>query len=257
MGQISLETANIGQSDSTEEPKLVRNFTVLQTWANGNIDTNNLAPAAGIRAAQLDSAVNAAAGINDGTTVRRGKSIVATTGTRTNTAYGALSDGPDQVAVALERDGLIAVAFQATWRSSGAAPRAAIFVGPNQLKVQRIGVGPVTQAAVTDPSAVVSSDTIIASFNGGLFGCEDAGLGNIPDDVATGQVVGNAAPQSTSLAAQELGGSVVQLEAGATPGGPCYIFAAAGTYTVSVQFKLASGTVSVKNRKLWVWTAGF
>lgn len=35
------------------------------------------------------------------------------------------------------------------------------------------------------------------------------------------------------------------------------LFAAAGTYDVSVQFKSSSGTVTAKERKLWVWTMGF
>ena len=35
------------------------------------------------------------------------------------------------------------------------------------------------------------------------------------------------------------------------------VFAAAGTYDISVQFKASSGSVTVKNRKLWVWTMGF
>ena len=40
-------------------------------------------------------------------------------------------------------------------------------------------------------------------------------------------------------------------------GGFTFAFAAAGTYTVSVQFKASSGSVTASNRKLWVWTIGF
>jgi hypothetical protein len=36
------------------------------------------------------------------------------------------------------------------------------------------------------------------------------------------------------------------------PGGVCYVFAAAGTYDVSVQFKASSGSITAKSRKLWV-----
>ncbi len=35
------------------------------------------------------------------------------------------------------------------------------------------------------------------------------------------------------------------------------IFAAAGTYKVSVQFKVATGKVTVKERKLWAWVVAW
>jgi hypothetical protein len=43
-----------------------------------------------------------------------------------------------------------------------------------------------------------------------------------------------------------------------TLGGPCYIFAAAGTYTVSIQFQaLSGGNVAVRNRRLYVQALPF
>jgi surface-anchored protein len=36
-------------------------------------------------------------------------------------------------------------------------------------------------------------------------------------------------------------------------GGVCWIFAAAGTYKITVQFKASSGNVKVKERNLWAW----
>jgi hypothetical protein len=65
------------------------------------------------------------------------------------------------------------------------------------------------------------------------------------EDFTTGQVVGAGPQMSVSATSPQL------------VGGPCYIFAAAGTYTVSVQFKSSSGSVTAKNRKLWAWTLGF
>jgi hypothetical protein len=40
-------------------------------------------------------------------------------------------------------------------------------------------------------------------------------------------------------------------------GGPVKVFAAAGTYDISVQFKTSAGTLSVKNRKLWARAVAF
>jgi hypothetical protein len=173
--------------------------------------------------------VGAKLGLDGTGVVRRGKSIIAATESRTNTAYGTLTT-PDKVTVTLPTDGLIKVAYQATWQQSvDGAASAAIFIGANQLKVS--GSGSVaTQAASFSGAA---ADAPLGSQPAGLLSTT-AGAG-YPGDVTTGQVVG----------------------IGVASPGPCLIFAAAGTYDVSVQFKASSGSVTVKNRKLWVWTMGF
>lgn len=53
MGTIALQIPQAGSFNSTEDPKIASDFNTLQTLANGNIDTNNLSPTAGITAAQL------------------------------------------------------------------------------------------------------------------------------------------------------------------------------------------------------------
>jgi hypothetical protein len=77
-----------------------------------------------------------------------GKSIIATSEARTNTAYGLLTT-PDRVTgVVLPTSGLIAVAYQATWQESVAtAGRAAVFLASTQLKRNVAGSGPVVQEA--------------------------------------------------------------------------------------------------------------
>jgi hypothetical protein len=57
-------------------------------------------------------------------------------------------------------------------------------------------------------------------------------------DVTTGQLVG-------------------RVGASFPGGGQIVVFAAAGTYVVSVQFNSSSGSVTVAGRKLWVWTEAF
>jgi hypothetical protein len=226
VGTISLSIPQAGQPDSIEEPKIANDLTIIQNWANGGIDTNNLHPTrAGITAAQLASAIADASGINDGTTVRRGKSIIATEETRTNTAYGTLPT-PDRVqSVVLPTDGLLRISYQALWRNSVASTGlAAVFVGATQPSVAT-GVGaPVVQAAFGASTAFWAT---LASTPGGLSGVD----AKVADESQVGtQIVG------TSIAA----------------GGWFEIFAPAGTYNVTVQFKSSSGTVSVKQRKLWV-----
>jgi hypothetical protein len=53
MGQINLGLPIPGQPDSSEEAKIPSDFTIIQTLVNGNLDTNNLSPTAGIVPGQL------------------------------------------------------------------------------------------------------------------------------------------------------------------------------------------------------------
>lgn len=181
-------------------------------------------------------------GLTSNSVKRRGKSIIATTESRTNTAYGKLTT-PDQVTgVVLPTDALIAVGFQATWQESvNDAARAAIFVGATQLKIaaENVSAAPAVQEAACGQAA--ATDGVVASGPGGLAGAA-TGSGGLAytGDVTTGQVLGVIPAAGTTAG-----------------GGPCYIFAAAGTYDISVQFKASSGSVTAKNRKLWVWTVGF
>jgi hypothetical protein len=55
MGQISLSLPISNQPNSTEDPKIASDFTIIQTWANGNVDTSNISPTAAITDAQLAS----------------------------------------------------------------------------------------------------------------------------------------------------------------------------------------------------------
>jgi hypothetical protein len=168
----------------------------------------------------------------DGTiaTAAARKSIIPTTESRTNTAYGTLTT-PDQVTVTLPTDGLLKILFQATWQDSvNGQGRAAIFIGANQLKTydDNTGASPAVQEAF---GATANTDALL--FTSPQVGLQGAAAIGYTGDVTTGQMVGGRTT-------------------GANEGGPIYVFAAAGTYTISVQFKSASGSVTAKNRKLWV-----
>lgn len=222
-------------------------FTQAQTSIN-NVD-----------AEQLTNTLAQYTGVNNGSHVGRGKSIITTTESRTNTAYGTLTT-PDQVTgIVLPTDGIIFVAYQATWQATtGGTARAAIFLGSNQLKISTStsGTAPQTQAA-SGPSGS-AADSILCSSPGGLVSAMS--VLTYSGDVTTGQVIGTAT-DGTNTIRQEIGGAnFTSPDSSFVPGGaagPVGIFAAAGTYTVSVQFKASSGSVTAKNRKLWVWTLGF
>lgn len=166
-----------------------------------------------------------------------GKTIIATEESRTNTAYGLLTT-PDRVRnVVLPTDGLIAISYQAMWKESVIdAARVAIFVGANQLKRPSTGTVPVVQdAGMTGIGTANVYNLVAASHKGLVSAASSAGY---TGDVTTGQIMGGA------TSADQFGG-------------PCYVFAAAGTYDISVQFKASSGSVTAKERKLRVWVQPF
>lgn len=190
----------------------------IQVWAGGFIDTEN-----------FTEALNAQLGVNtSGGAIRRGKLSIATEESRTSTSYGTMPT-PDQIqSVVLGSTGLLLVGFSGMFKSSGnSTGSAALFLNSTQLK---------TDAGSTAPSVAEVGTTGTDSYRhlisapSGLI----SGAGVWTGDVTTGQllVTGSA-------------------------GGFAVIFADAGTYTVSVQYKATSGSVTAKNRNLWVTTMGF
>jgi len=222
---------NISPGDPLDANKAMANWNQVVTDLNSaKVDNTNIAANAGILADQLADA--AKLGISGASTVRRGAVSTATAESTSSTTYTTLTT-PDKVSsVVLPTNGLIVVAFQAIWQNTVAAnARAAIFIGANQLKAG-IGTGAPTVQEVSGPTET-NDDALLASSFAGLLSVGGAGA---TTEVTTGQIVG---AQSGN------GGFVV-------------VFAAAGTYDMSVQFKnSAAGTLTVKNRHLWVWTIGF
>jgi hypothetical protein len=169
----------------------------------------------------------------------RGKSIISTSETRTNAAYGTLTT-PDQVAgIVLPADGLLMVAYSAVAKCSVAnAARWAIFLNGVQLKhSDGSSTAPVVQEA--DVNALANGAATFALLGTGPRGAVDGAQSpaDYTADVTTGQVAA-------------AGGNAMS-------GGPVAIKAAAGTYTVDIRFKSTSGIVTVKNRELRVWTEAF
>lgn len=230
MGLVNPTLPTSGDPRGPEELDLLAALQTILAEFNGNIDLAN-----------LSSALQSQFGLTS-----RGKCIVATEESRSSASYGTLTT-PDQVSdVVLPADGLIFVAYQALWKySAGGSPaQAAIFLGANQLKVQELNsTAPATQAATCQGSN--NTYTALSTGAHGLVGKGGSSyLNPSGNDVTTGQLVGVARDQSDPYA----------YDSGY---GACIIFAAAGTYDVSVRFLAPTGSVTAKNRKLWVWTEGF
>lgn len=153
--------------------------------------------------------------------------VIATEQSRENTAFGVLSTADEIKEVVLPENGLIAIGYMAKVKSSvSAAGRAAVFVGSNQLKAIKVGEPVEQEAATIGTNLTQLSTTGHGLENGGEEGLTAA-------DVTTGQVVGVG-----------------------SKGGIAYVFAAAGTYAISIKYKATSGSVTAKERKLWCCVLG-
>jgi hypothetical protein len=236
-------------------------LTAIQAILNGGIDSSNVTDGT-LTPSDLTTALQDYLGVT-GNVVRRGKAIsVPSSDSRTNTAYGLLAN-PDRVQnVVMPTDGLISVWYQATWQESvlGAA-RAAIFIGANQYKMAsaQAGPAPVQLAAKLNGSSVSEDHPLSTAGELGLF--SPYGNNAYSGDATTGQGVGTWGGTGTA-GEIELNGVAQQVTPTTSSGylshgGPCYIFAAAGTYDISVMFKASSGNVVAKNRRLWVESRAF
>jgi hypothetical protein len=188
----------------------------------------------GLDGANLTAALAALLGVSQAGSARRGKSIIATEESRTNVAYGLLAT-PDRVSsVVLPTDGLLCVAYQALWKTSvDGAGRAAVFIGSNQL-------------VIGDNSGAPSTGSLEAVSSGLQYNQ----LASAPDGLHGGNGVSAGITNVTA-------GQVVGVQGAITTAGFCTLFAATGSYDVSVQFRSTSGSVTAKERKLWVWSMGF
>jgi hypothetical protein len=216
------------------------------TPADANAIQDQYVRATGILADDLDAATLAVplgltttAGATGGAAVRRGKSIIATEETLVTPVAYTLAATPDRVQnIVLPTDGFIVIAYHINIKSSVAsAGFHTAFVGANQIQV----AAPTTGNPVVSEAQNGSNGTLYQAGASGQSGptVTNSGAGGYSGDVTTGQIVG------TRHHAVEMGGGVM------------YVFAAAGTYDVSIKYKASSGNVTVKNRKLWVWTVGY
>lgn len=178
------------------------------------------------------------------------KSVVNTEDTYNLTLFGEATPNPDRVSqVTMPTDGLMYIGAIGRYKCtvlgddlSGLGCQIAIHINSNQLKVPDSGqAAPVAQSSVWNNFAATNTYKPFGSYHGGI-----ASIGGTvaqSDDVTTGQIlsIGTLGDGSKYVA----------------PGGFFIMFAAAGVYDISLRYKVSSGTITVKNRKLWVWTKEF
>lgn len=229
MGQVNLPHTSRSDSDPNLFSDVVDNDNAILAELNGGIDEDNISPTASISSTLIDFSTVGTGGVFDS-----GSAIVGTEQSTSSTSYTSLTT-PDTTTVILSTNGLIHVLYQAQWKESvNNAARAAIFLGATQLYSQgATGGSPAVAETGCGGDANVYA-ALVSAPGLGLLSAATAGVA-VGDPVTTGQVVGT----------------------GTSGGGLCSIFAAAGTYDLAVKFKASTGTVSAKNRKLWVWSQDF
>jgi hypothetical protein len=235
MGLINPTRSNTGLQEGVGEVTEANALTTVINELNGNLDNSNLKSTAAITSEKFADADKL--GLSVTGAVRRGAVNIAATESTSATTYAATNLAtPDRVQnVVLPTNGKLIITYQALWQNTVASnARAAIFIGATQLKVATNGTAaPVVQE--TTGNSTVNVDTTLSTIPIGLRSTASAvGM----TEVTTGQAV--------------------SYDAGSLFGGSVEVFAAAGTYDISVQFKnAAAGTLTVKNRHLWVETKGY
>lgn len=220
-----------------------QNYEAIRDLINGGMDSFNLSAAA---AALL--------GLTQSGSIRRGRTFIAGEDTRTNPAYGLMST-PDRVSsLVLPTDGLFIIGYSARWKTTTNLARAALFLNSTQVVIPHYSGAAATlspqSASISATGGTANKWNRIASSGAGLAStASDLDL-NVAD-ATTGQLVGvlgNIVTSSDAATATETPGQA---------GGLAVVFADAGTYDVSVQFKATAGTVHARQRKLWVMAIGF
>ncbi|MGH9961574.1 MAG: hypothetical protein ACREBC_31360, partial [Pyrinomonadaceae bacterium] len=197
----------------------------------------------------LDTVIDAGQIVDRRPHCTTGKLAIPTSQTLTSTTFDT-QDTPDLISnVVLPQDGVIAVLFSALLESSVAdAAEAAIFLNSNQQKAwetaNRVAV---TIAAPSNTTAGIAVGVTTSAH--GLF-THTLTTSDMGPSVTTGQSVSVLSDSGTRIS---INGAHVSGYPIGIQGGPCYIFAAAGTYEVSIRYKASSGTAIALERKLWAW----
>lgn len=241
-----------GPGNTPDADKMMSDLQHLRTYVNSALDADNIA-AGTLDVARLPTGIPAT---NIGSSSDRGKSIIATSETTASTSYTTLTT-PDVVpSIVLPTNGLIYVAYNAlVWGGSVGTGNAAIFLGSNQVKVWPKAADGGAPIATHASMAGGTNFEPLMSCPEGLAAQSSGPTSAVTSAITTGQAL---------AAATNTGGLTVSPDSGTsgswtTKPGVCVIFAAAGTYDVSVKYKCTTGggLLTAKERKLWVEAKGY
>jgi len=160
--------------------------------------------------------------------------------TTTSTSYTDLASLDVVEGIVLPEDGLIFVAYRGRMKNSGASQSyAALFLNSNQVVIAKSTVGTLAPQEASASNAYYNP---ITTTTYGLVTISEVPGTDTADPSGNGTIVGGRYNTTSSFGKE---------------GGITVIEADAGTYDVSVKYKVSGNTGYFKSRKLWVWTQPF
>jgi hypothetical protein len=166
---------------------------------------------------------------------------ISTPGTDTTTSatYTTLGSPPEIIYdIPMAANTLFAVGYKALGQTTtSSAGICGFFLNENQIVKPTDNTAPIPMGGSVSGGGILNSDTYI-STTGYLGGFTNPGSVNPPTFVTTGMSMGS----STS---PTIGGLVW-----------CFI-EDAGVYDLSMRWKVAAGTLTIKSRQMWIWTFAF
>lgn len=234
----SIVLPKLSQTGANEWADVEDNDVAVRDVVNGKLDNGNLSGTAGITRANLAAEAKPLRWYTP--------KVIATEETRESTELGTMPT-PDEVKeVVLPENALMLILYTAHWRTKssgegGGSGTAAIFLGPNRLKIPDAKSGEPIDEGADHPGGNPYGGYFqtLATTGGGLTSGSNTSVASAPTRSEGGEVVGR------ELASWSHGG-----------GGPVYVRAAADTYNVSVRFSASTGPVKAKSRYLWVGVVG-
>lgn len=174
----------------------------------------------------------------------RGKCIIAAESSFLAGVNYATMPVPDVVEdVVLPADGLLTIGYHGMWKAPYGA-QVTLFLNETEVVMDSGARLRGVYAERADRAGVYMP---LATSTSGLLNSTPEGTVDYQDPVSTGQVVGLVGWGTSGSAGIE------------RHGGMTSVFAAAGTYDVSVRYAslMTPGTIYAKQRKLWVEARGF
>lgn len=217
-GTINPTLPVAGEPNSTADPKVIGSLKTLRDETNALLTSENKIPNSSLSQSKLTWYT---------------PTVIATEEGRTNTAYGTLTTKDEITGVVVPANGFLLLGYSALWKMSASnTGKAAFFIGANQLKQHNAASAPVVQEAEC-------LGAVFAGLSSGTLGLVNGSDGQ--SYVTTGMTL---APSPVGATPALAGGfTVVQR-------------LAAGTYNVSVQYKINTGTITAKERVLSAWVLG-
>jgi hypothetical protein len=197
--------------------------------ATGAVTANAMAAAA-VGSQNLTAALAQDLGLNSGSVVGRGVTNVAAAQTTSGTSFGFLSTHDEVTGITLATNGLIKIDYLAQVKVSAGTGQAGLFINPGSGYV-----------ALNFPAANNTFTQVTGSFTATHISPMVTN-GNALTTTASGS--SDSTFVTTGMALPSAGGSVI-------------VMAAAGTYSIGVQYLNSAGTTTAQNRTLWVQTVNF